>query len=145
MTEGADAQTVELLFKGRDLGGIGIFGQADAAHKETDPLEGVNQAQHIRIISNAVVTAHLVGHNVLCADDDDNLSLLLQLQKHLQFGVRLKARQHAGCMVIVKQLAAKLQIQLIVKLCNALPDVGRLHGKIFVIIKSNLHQQSPFP
>ncbi len=78
------------------------------------------------------------------ADDDDDLGLLLQLQKHLPLGIRLKARQHAGRMVVVKQLAAKFQIELIVKLGNTLPDMGGLHRKIFVVIKSDLHLHSPF-
>ena len=68
-----------------------------------------------------------------------------KLQKHLQLGIRLKARQHAGRMVVVKQLAAKFQIELIVKLGDTLPDMGGLHRKIFVVIKSDLHQHSPFP
>ena len=60
-----------------------------------------------------------------CADDDDDLGLLLELQQHLQLGVRLKARQHAGGVVVVEQLAAKLEVELVVELCDALPDVLR--------------------
>ena len=145
VAEGADAQAVELLLKRRDLGRIGVLRHADAAHKQADALEGIDQAQHVHIVGDAVVTAHLVGDDVLGADDDDNFGLLLELQKHLQLGIRLKARQHAGRMVVVKQLAAKFQIELIVKLGDTLPDVGGLHRKIFVVIKSDLHLHSPFP
>ena len=145
VAEGADAQAVELLLKRRDLGRIGVLRHADAAHKQADALEGIDQAQHVHIVGDAVVTAHLVGDDVLGADDDDDLGLLLELQKHLQLGIRLKARQHAGRMVVVKQLAAKFQIELIVKLGDTLPDMGGLHRKIFVVIKSDLHQHSPFP
>ena len=45
----------------------------------------------------------------------------------------------------LEQLAAKFQIELIVKLGDTLPDMGGLHRKIFVVIKSDLHLHSPFP
>ena len=144
VAEGADAQTVELLLKGRDLGRIGKLCHADAAHKQADPLKGIDQAQHINIIGNAVVAAHLVGHDILGADNNDDLRLILELQQHLQLGVGLEARQHAGRMVVIEQLAAKFQIELIVKLSDTLPDMGRLHRKIFIVVKSDPHLYSPF-
>ena len=145
MAEGADAQCVELLFKGCDFRRVGVLRHADAAHKQTHALERVDETQHVHIVGNAVVTTHLVGDDILGADDDDDLGLLLQLQKHLQLGIRLEARQHAGGMVVVEKLTAKFQIEFIVKLGNALPDMGRLHRKVFVIIESYFHLRSPFP
>ena len=59
----------------------------------------------VEVVGDAVVAAHLAADDVLCADDDDDLGLLLELQQHLQLGVRLKARQHAGGVVVVEQLA----------------------------------------
>ena len=72
-------------------------------------------------------------------DDDDDLGLLLELQQHLQLGVRLKARQHAGGVVVVEQLAAKLEVELVVELCDALPDVLGLHLKVFRVVKAFFH------
>ena len=43
----------------------------------------------------------------------------------------LKAR-HAGSVVVVKQLA-KLQVELVVKLGDPLPDMRRLHGKVLLL------------
>ena len=48
-------------------------------------------------------------------------------------------------MVVVEKLTAKFQIEFIVKLGNAFPDMGRLHRKVFVIIESYFHLRSPFP
>ena len=69
VAEGADAQAVEFLLKRRDLGRIGVLRHADAAHKQADALEGIDQAQHVHIVGDAVVTAHLVGDDVLGADE----------------------------------------------------------------------------
>ena len=66
-------------------------------------------------------------------------------QQHLQLAVRLKARQHAGGVVVIKQLAAKLQVELVVKLGNALPDVLGLHEKIFIVVKAFFHSLTPLP
>ena len=108
VAEGADAQIVEALFKGLHLRGGGVLGHTHAAHIQAHTLEGVDQAQHIQIVGDAVIAADLAAHNVLGADDDDDLRLILQLQQHLQLAVRLEARQHAGGMIVVEQLAAEL-------------------------------------
>ena len=143
MAEGADAQTVQPLFKGLHLGGGGVLGHAHAAHIQPHLLKSVDEAQHVQIVGNAVVAAHLAADDILSTDDDDDLGLLLELQQHLQLGVRLKAGQHAGGVVIVEQLAAEFQIQLIVKLLDALADMLRLHRKIFVVVKSYFHRSLP--
>ena len=46
-------------------------------------------------------------------------------------------------MVIVEQLAAEFQIQLIVKLLDALADMLGLHRKISVVVKSYFHRLFP--
>ena len=143
VAEGADAQTAQPLFKGFHLGGGGVLGHAHTAHIQPHLLESVDETQHVQIVGDAVVAAHLAADDVLGADDDDDLGLLLELQKHLQLGVRLKAGQHAGGVVIVEQLAAEFQIQLIVKLLDALADMLRLHRKISVVVKSYFHRSFP--
>ena len=45
--------------------------------------------------------------------------------------------------MVVKQLAAELQIQLAAELCAALADVLCLHGQIFFIVKTQFHPHIP--
>ena len=123
MPEGADAQAVQPLLKGFHLGGSGVHGHAYAAHKQAALLECVDEAQNVQIISNAIVTAHLAADDVLSVDDDNDLGLILQLQQHLQLGIGLEARQYAGRVVIIEQLAAEFQIELVVELLDALADM----------------------
>ena len=52
----------------------------------------------------------------------------------------MEAGKHAGGVVVVEQLAAEFQVQLVVKLGDPLPDVGRLCLQVFFIIKSNMHK-----
>ena len=139
MAEGAHAHAVQLVLKGFDLGGGGVHGHADAAHEQAHALEGVDEAENVEVVGDAVVAAHLAADDVLRADDDDDLGLLPELQQHLQLGVRLKARQHPGGVVVVEQLAAKLEVELVVELCDALPDVLGLHLKIFRVVKAFFH------
>ena len=123
MAEGADAQTVQPLFKGLHLRCSGVLGHAHAAHIQAYLLEGIDQAQHIQIVGDAVVAADLVADDVLGADNDDHLGLILQLQQHLQLRIGLEARQYAGRVVIIEQLAAEFQIELVVKFLDALADM----------------------
>ena len=139
----ADAEHLEPVLEFLRCRLTAVVRDDDAADIEPAALKGVDQAQHIQIVGDAVVAAHLAADDVLGADDDDDLSLLLELQKHLQLGVRLKAGQHAGSVVIVEQLAAEFQIQLIVKLLDALADMLGLHRKIFVVVKSYFHRSFP--
>ena len=139
MPEGADAQTVQPLFKGLHLRCSGVLGHAHAAHIQAHLLKRVDQAQHVQIVGDAVVTADLVADDVLGADNDDHLGLILQLQQHLQLGIGLEAGQHAGGVVVIEQLAAEFQIQLVVELRDPLPDVLRLHLQVFVVVKSFFH------
>ena len=101
----------------------GVLGHAHAAHIQAYFLEGIDQAQHIQIVGDAVVAADLVADDVLGADNDDHLGLILQLQQHLQLGIGLEARQYAGRVVIIEQLAAEFQIELVVKFLDALADM----------------------
>ena len=71
---------------------------------------------------------HLVIFNIRSIDGNNHLRLVCQLQQHLQLTVRSKARQHPRSMVIIEKLAAKLQIQLVSKLTNTLPNMLGLHG-----------------
>ena len=145
VAERPDAQPVEPLLKLLHLWGGGVHGDADTAHKQANALERVDEAEHVQIIGDAVITANLAADDVLRADDDDDLRLVFQLEQHLQLGIRLEAGQHAGGVVVIKQLAAKLQVELVVKLGNALPDVLGLHEKIFIVVKAFFHSLTPLP
>ena len=71
--------------------------------------------------------ADLVFLNVCRIDGNDDLSLVCQLQKHVQLAVRRKAWQDTGSVIIVEQLSAELQVQLVSELADPLADVFRLH------------------
>ena len=50
----------------------------------------------------------------------------------------METGQYAGCMIIIEQLAAELQIQLTAEFCDTLLDLLRLHAEIFIIVKTYL-------
>ena len=141
MAEGTDAQCMKTVLKSLHFRLDRVHRHTDAAHKQPHFLKGVDQAQHVHVIGDAVVATHFVADDILSADDDYDLGLVLQLQQHLQFGIRVESGQYPGSMVVIKQFAAELQIQFVVKLGNPLTDVRRLHGQVFVVIKSDLHVQ----
>ena len=135
----AHAQGFQALLEGDSLRLAVEARQHHAAHIHAHAAESVDQAQHIRIIGNAQVAAHLVFFNIVGIDHDHQLSLIAHGQQHGNFAVRPEARQHAGSMVIIKQLAAQLQIELAAKLADALPNMLRLHARILIVIKTDFH------
>ena len=44
----------------------------------------------------------------------------------MQLGIRGESGKHAGSVIVIEQLSAKFQIQLVVELLNAMSDVLRL-------------------
>ena len=71
------------------------------------------------------------------ADRDDDLRLILQLEQHFHLPVRLKARQDARGVIVVKELAAELEIELAAEGVHALEDPLRLQTQILFKIKSD--------
>ena len=50
----------------------------------------------------------------------------------------METGQYAGCVIIIKQLAAEFQIQLAAEFRDTLLDLLRLHAEVFVIVKTYL-------
>ena len=104
----------------------GVLGDDHAAHIEAQPPEYVDQPQHVHVVADTQVAAHLVLLDVPGADGHHDLHVVLQRLQHPYLAVRLEPRQHTGGVIVVKQLAAELQIQLAAELGAPRRDVLRL-------------------
>ena len=113
------------------------------AHIKPDGTERVGQPQNIRIVGDAEITADFVFLNICRIDDKNNFSLVLELKQHLDFAIRRKPRQNPGSVVIVKELAAKFQIELAAKLRDPFADLLRLQMQVFFVVKSSALHISP--
>ena len=100
-----------------------IMRNADTSHVQILRLKDALQTQQIRIISDTQISTNFIFLNIFCADHNNDLHLICKLHQHTKFTIRLKSRQYAGCMIIIIKLAAKLQIQFIVKLLNPFPNM----------------------
>ena len=137
----ADAERLEpvLEFLRRRL--TAVVRDDDAADIQSAALKGVDQAQRVVVIGDAEVAAALAALDVVGRDGDDDLRLVAHLHKHAHLAVGGKARQHARRVVVVKELAAELQIQLAAELTDALADLFRLHPEVFIVVKADrLHR-----
>ena len=86
------------------------MGDDNAAHKEPHAAESVNEAEHIRVIGNAEIAAHLTLFDIGGVDHDHDFSLLFELKEHINLAVRLESRQHTRGVIVIKQLTTQLQI-----------------------------------
>ena len=117
----------------------GVLGDDHAAHIEAQRAEHVDQPQYVIVIGDAQIAPNFAFFNIAGADGHHDLHLVLHGAQHPDLAVRLKARQYPAGVVVVKQLAAELQIQLAAELCAALANMLRLQRQIFVVVKTQFH------
>ncbi len=111
-----DAEALEATTVGVGAGLAVVVGNHHRTHHETTVHKLLAQTQHVDVVGNAQVAAHLILFNIAGTDDDNDFSDVGKLKQHLQLDVGLEARQHAAGVEVVEQLSAKLQIQLIAEL-----------------------------
>ena len=117
----------------------GVMCDDDAADVESLLEKLFAQTEHIHIIGDPEIAAHLILFDVGGADDNDNFRIVGELHQHAQLGVGSEAGENAGRMIIVEELSAELKVELVPKLIDALLDVFRLHFQIFFIVKTAFH------
>ena len=87
-----------------------VVGDDDRAHHEVAAHELVAQAEHILVVGDAEVGAHLVLLHVFRVHHDDDLYALAQLSEHAELRVGLEAGQYARGVVVVEELSAELHV-----------------------------------
>ena len=120
----------------------GVLRDDHAVHADAHVRDVVDETQHLHIIADAEVRAHFCLFNVSRRDGEDDLGLFAHLVQQANLAVGVEPRQHPGRVVIIKKLAAELQVQLAAKLSNALPDMLRLHLQIFIVVKRLVNHDS---
>ena len=120
-----------------------VLGDDHGADVEAKTPEHVRQAQHVVVVADAQIAPHFALFDVAGADGNDDLHLVLHGGQHADLAVGLEAGQHPRGVVVVKELAAELQIQLVAELAAALLDVLGLQGQILVVVESDLHVRCP--
>ena len=65
--------------------------------------------------------------------------MVSELTEHTQLAVRLKAGEHSAGMMVIKELAAELEIKFITKLRNPVLDMAGLDFHILIVVKSVFH------
>ena len=140
---GGNAERVQAIAE--DIGGglAGVLGDNHGRDSKTVAAEQVDQAQNVLVIGNAQVTASLVLLDVVRVNGDDDLNVVGYALEHAKLAVRLKTRQHAARVIVVKQLAAKLQIEFAAKLRDALLNMSGLQLDILRVVETLAHVWLP--
>ena len=136
---GGNAERVQAIAKHIGGGLAGVLGDDHGRDSKTVTAEQVDQAQHVLVIGNAQVTASLVLLDVVRVNGDDDLDVVCNALEHAKLAIRLKTRQHAARVIVVKQLAAKLQIQLAAKLRDALLNMSGLQLDVLRVVETLAH------
>ena len=131
-----DAQARQAVAEGVGRGLAGVLGDDHGRHGHAVAAEEVHQAQDVLVVGDAEVSAGLVLLDVVGVDGDDDLDVVRDALEHAELGVGLKAGKDAGGVVVVKELAAKLQVELAAKLSDALANMLRLQLDVLVVVKA---------
>ena len=99
-------------------------------------VEFINQTKNLLVVGNAKVTTSLRVLDIACIDGNDHFNLIFELLKELDFIVRFITRKDAGSVEIFQHLTTKLQVELAVKLVNALQNMVALQIQILFRTKS---------
>ena len=86
-------------------------------------------------------SAGVLVHKPFLEQNDDDFNLVTELHQHLELTVRLKARQHAAGVEIIEEFASELQIKLVPKLSDTLPDVFRLDLEVLGVVEPVFHKK----
>ena len=117
-------------------------GDYHGIHAQVPGHEFVPQTEHVHVVGDAQVAPYLVFLYVYGADDDNNLQVFLELEEHLHLAVRMESRKDTAGVIVVKQLSAKLHVQFIAELGDALLDVLRLNLKILFVVEPVFHKSA---
>ena len=139
MQLGGNAERVQAIAEHIGGGLAGVLGDNHGRDGKTVAAEQIDQAQNVLVIGNAQVTASLVLLDVVRVNGDDDLDVVCNALEHAKLAIRLKTRQHAARVIVVKQLAAKLQIQLAAKLRDALLNMSGLQLDILRVVETLAH------
>ena len=113
-----------------------VFREHDTADLKSNTSKAVDKAQNLLVVGDTYVASVLVVFNIVGGDSYDYFRAVLKGAEHRKLGIGLESGEDSGRVVVVKELAAKLQIELAAKLVNALSDVLRLHCNIFFVVET---------
>ena len=116
-----------------------IFGEEAAVP------ENVDKPKHLVLIGDAEVGADLLTHNIARVEADDNLHLIFDAVQHGDLVIRSKPRQHARRMMVIKELAAHLQVELAADFFTTSTNVLRLQLDVLLAVKTHCvrHARNP--
>ena len=140
---GGNAERVKTITEDVGSGLTGILRDNHGRDSKTVAAEQVDQAQNVLVIGNAQVATGLVLLDMVRIDRDDDLDVIGNALEHAELAVRFKTRQHAAGMIVIEQLAAKLQIQFAAKLRDALLNVSSLQLDILRVVETLAHVWLP--
>ena len=139
-----DAQSFEPLLEQLGSRLAAIVGDYNAADEKTDAAECVDKSERILVVGDAEVAAAFIALDIVRGNGDNDFRLVLHFKQHFHLAVRLKARQYARCVVIVKQLAAEFEVQLAAEFCDSVSYVARLLAHVFFVVEADhIHNLCP--
>src|SRR5210317_842977 len=134
-----DLDIASLQFVSEDINRGLIFKASDNHGSDIDPpaTQVIDLSHDVNIIGDPEICPHFPTFDVTCIDTQDDICVPLEFLQQLHLDVGGKAGQDPGSVVIEHDLAAELQVKLVIKLLNSLQDLFVLLLEIFFVVETS--------
>ncbi len=131
-----DAPPLQLVLEELGRGLIVEAGDDDADDVDVPAPEIVNQLEGVGVVGYAEIGADLFSLDVSRIDAQEDIGLVLELadQAHLDIGV--VTGKDAGGMIIVEQLPAEFEVELVVETLDPFEDFFGLFRDVLFVVES---------
>ncbi len=120
-----------------------VAGDDHADDRQAARLEIVDQLESVGIVGDAEVASQTALLDVAGMDAQEYLRVAAELLQELDLDVGIVAGEHPGRVVVIKELAAELEVQTAVEVFDTIED-GRLLGlQVPSAVEARLHQSPP--
>ena len=130
-----DAPALELVPELHRRGLVLEAGDDHRADVEPPLPQVVDELEGVGVVGDTEVGAHLLAFDVPGVNAQDDVDLVLQLLEEAHLDVGIVARQDPRRVVVVEELAAELQEELVAELPDALEDRGGLLRKVLLVVE----------
>jgi len=100
----------------------------------------IDHFESVRIIGDAEVGPYLFSFDIPRKNTQQDVRLVFKLLQKAHFDIRIIARQHPGCMIVVQQFSAEFEVKFVVGHLGPLQNFSSLFFQVFIVVKSRRYR-----
>ena len=132
-----DSPTLQFVLEEQRRRLVFIACNDDACDFDPPLTEIINKFQRVAVIRDSKIGTHFLSLDVTRVDAEHHLRFIAQLLQQTDLYIGIEAGKNSGGVIIIDQLAAEFEIQLVFKSRHTFKDGRGLFGKIRFVVEAN--------